>query len=1208
MWRIIFTIVGLLALLALIWFVGPFISIADWAPLDEIWEQIVATAVVLSIFGIVILIRWLIRRRRAKKLEEGIVEQAAQDDTPILREKMEDALATLKKSSKRGGAAALYELPWYIIIGPPGAGKTTALINSGQKFPLAGPGGPRAIAGFGGTRHCDWWFTEDAVLIDTAGRYTTQDSDAAADSASWQGFVDLLKDTRPRQPINGAIVCISISDIMGLDQAELNAHAAAIRQRLDELHARLGIQFPVYVMFTKMDLISGFMEFFGDLTEEQRKIVWGHTFDPDSKTDNMVAQFPAEFDALMDRLSTKLTDRMQEEVDARSRTQIFGFPAQMASLKQPINDFLVKVFEPTRYSADAVLRGVYFTSGTQEGTPFDRVLGALSRSFGASGAPAPVLSGQGKSFFLSDLLAKVIFLEQGWVGTDMRHIRRKFVSKAVAYVCLFAAVSGATALLVNSYLENKELVGATDQALGEYRELAANTASEVAVSDTDFGRVLPILHKLRHLPAGYQAWKDDETSPISASFGLDQRPRIEYANVQAYREGLQRYFLPRLILRVENQIVANQGNTTFLYEALKVYLMLGNQAALEPELVRNWMKRDWEKNLFRGAEYEQGRAQLLSHLDALLERLPPPPKPGADPDPSRVDLNGPLVQATQATLARMPVAERAYTLMKGLAESATFQDWSPADPDVGGADVTVVFETQAGDPLDTLVVDGFYTYRGFHEGVLGTMEAVVASVANESWVIGDAGGEVIDAQFRSIRKDILEIYRNDFIRAWDDVLKKLRMKSVTGDQGMTVLNALGAPGSPLRKILRSLRKQTELTVAPAPATPGGDGAAALPGAGSPEVERVTDFATGEAINRGRTQGERLAIELALGAAGPGGARAEGEPLPPSPGERIEAYFKDLHDFAGTAEGEAPVDNLVAIFEKIWRQKGILASSPSATVAAQAQAELDAQIVALEAAAERAPGEVKGVAKEAAANLKGEAGAGAKDRLGRLLANNVTSACTAIVTNKYPFYATSSRDVTVGEFASLFAPNGVMDAFFKEHLDNMVDRGAGAKNWRWRTDVGVGKLLSNATLREFERAYEIRQAFFPAGSAAPKIDFTITPISLDGALSVIFTVGSARVVYEHGGANEVPAVWPVPPGGEVSVAVAPEIAGTQNRLFRDGEWALFKLLSGRMLPRGNEVTVSFDIGGRKATFKLRVLAGDNPFTLPALREFRCPTGF
>lgn len=90
----------------------------------------------------------------------------------------------------------LYQLPWYVIIGAPGAGKTTALVNSGLHFPLADRFGNQ-LRGVGGTRNCDWWFTNDAVLLDTAGRYTTQESQREEDAGEWQSFVALLKNTAP---------------------------------------------------------------------------------------------------------------------------------------------------------------------------------------------------------------------------------------------------------------------------------------------------------------------------------------------------------------------------------------------------------------------------------------------------------------------------------------------------------------------------------------------------------------------------------------------------------------------------------------------------------------------------------------------------------------------------------------------------------------------------------------------------------------------------------------------------------------------------------------------------------------------------------------------------------------------------------------------------------------------------------------------------
>ena len=237
------------------------------------------------------LIRYWRRRRAEKAIEQALKASGEKsDDSDVLAGRMTEALDTLKRSS--GKQSFLYELPWYIIIGPPGAGKTTALVNSGLKFPLAGQDGAASIAGVGGTRYCDFWFTEDAVLIDTAGRYTTHDSDAETDRKSWLSFLSLLKDNRAKQPINGVILAISVEDVLLLPEDELTGHANAIRKRLLELHQELKIDFPVYALFTKADLIDGFREYFGNFTETRRRKVWGATFQTQDRTQNLVVAGP----------------------------------------------------------------------------------------------------------------------------------------------------------------------------------------------------------------------------------------------------------------------------------------------------------------------------------------------------------------------------------------------------------------------------------------------------------------------------------------------------------------------------------------------------------------------------------------------------------------------------------------------------------------------------------------------------------------------------------------------------------------------------------------------------------------------------------------------------------------------------------------------------------------------------------------------------
>ena len=1180
--KIVFTVLGLVALSLLVWFVGPLAGYGTVYPLEGVVTRSVIIAVIWLIAAAVWGVREMRRRKRAKEIEQSITQTAA-DDTPILRDKMQDAMSTLKKTSKRGGTAYLYDLPWYIIIGPPGSGKTTALVNSGLKFPLAGAGGAQAIAGVGGTRHCDWWFTEEAVMIDTAGRYTTQDSDSEADRRSWTGFLDMMAENRPRQPINGVLVCISVEDIMTLPPNELDAHANAIRRRLDELHNRLKISFPVYVMLTKMDLVAGFMEFFGDLTPEQRAMVWGMTFKPKDRNDNMVAAFPEEFDGLMMALSDQTTDRLQMEPDARARSRIFGFPTQMASLKGPINEFLVKVFEPSRYQTEAALRGVYFTSGTQEGTPIDRVLGALGRSFGAQGGVAMAFSGQGKSFFLTDLLQRVVFTESGWVSTNIAHIRRNFAMRAAAYAALFLVVVGVGGAWGYSYMRNAAIEEQIDFAIDEYRELAASQINEVKVGDGELHSVLQPLDKLRNMPLGYASLDDDV--PFSEGLGLGQHDRLQAANVAAYRDALDRLFLPRLIYRMEQLLEKNIQNTAFVYEALKVYLMLGGQAKMDEDLVRTWMARDWS-NLYPGAGNAKGRERLLDHLNASLER-----------PSSKVALNGPLVQEAQRTLARMPVADRAYTLMKTRAESQGYPEWNAATR--GGPDSTLVFETRDGRPLNEVKVPGFFTWAGFHDGVLAQMEPMVERARNERWVLGDVGEQsAIEAQFVTIRQDIMNRYRAEFTEVWDNQLSRLKIASVGGGNDLRVMSALAAPTSPLKQLMVSLTKETRLTEMPEGA--GGGAEAGV------DTGRVGNVAEQKAVQQAATAGGQVGTALALTALDQqGGAAAGGAPVV-NYGEDIEAHFKPLHEFASAAEGgQAPVDGLIARFNNLYQAMNLMQAGGAAKE--QAVQTMQAELLAMKADAARQPGLVANMTEGTIEALGGIALGSSKAQLNQALGDQVTAQCEQVVDNRYPFFPDATREVPLADFARLFGPNGIMNTFFQQKLAAMVDQSGGS--WRWRGDTQLSQTLSPAALRQFQLAAQIRDAFFATGGGLPQVAFSVTPVTLSpDAYTVTFDVDGQQLVYDHRAARPVSMNWPGPGGGRVEVAVTPELPGQQSRISETGIWGLFKLVrKGAALDQGDRIAVDFSIGGRDASFTIQPSSVLNPFTLGALTEFRCPRG-
>jgi type VI secretion system protein ImpL len=379
------------------------------------WIAVLATVAV--VFGAVAFLFWgrLRARSASREIERSLGQQAdaqaqavrpdQQIEIEAMRAEFQKAVRSLKSSKlARGGADALAILPWYMIIGPPGAGKSTALRASGLKFPfLSSRGG--GVKGVGGTRNCEWWLTNEAVILDTAGRYATEDDDRD----EWLGFLDVLLRTRPRKPINGLLVAISVAEVGAETEEGVIELAKRPRDRVDEVMAHLQMVLPTYLLFTKADLIPGFVETFGDLRKNERGQIWGFTLPPTSAGERGQA-FEEHFDELLACVEERTLRRIGEERQLAARERIHGFPQQLEALRPNLTLLAEHLFAENVYQDTPALRGVYFTSGTQEGRTIDRVMTAMAEAFGiepAAAAAEPVI--EAKSYFLRDVFAKVIF-------------------------------------------------------------------------------------------------------------------------------------------------------------------------------------------------------------------------------------------------------------------------------------------------------------------------------------------------------------------------------------------------------------------------------------------------------------------------------------------------------------------------------------------------------------------------------------------------------------------------------------------------------------------------------------------------------------------------------------------------------------------------------------------------------------------------------
>jgi len=394
---------GLITIIAIVFVLGAILKI-PWS------IRIGIIIFVILVFIIFFLYKKMKDAQKAGKIENSI--SSSSDPRSISPEKRAeidqfkkqlDAAITSLKNSKLGrgkiGKSALYTLPWYMIIGPSAAGKTTAIQNSGLEFPY----GKDAIKGVGGTRNCDWFFSTRAIFLDTAGRYVSQ----TEDRAEWIAFLETLKKNRHKKPVNGVIVALNVDEIINSDNEHLNEHAKNIRGRIDELIENLKIVFPVYFVFTKCDLIQGFIEYFGDFSEIERSQIWGATLtttqqlDPDPK-----AVFESEFKKLAELIQKVRIIRLSNPLKREQRRKVFLFPFQFRSLQDKLTYLIGEVFQPNPYQDNPIFRGFYFTSGTQEGAPLDLAIREIAKKFNLP--PASVNEEQEivetKNYFIKDLL------------------------------------------------------------------------------------------------------------------------------------------------------------------------------------------------------------------------------------------------------------------------------------------------------------------------------------------------------------------------------------------------------------------------------------------------------------------------------------------------------------------------------------------------------------------------------------------------------------------------------------------------------------------------------------------------------------------------------------------------------------------------------------------------------------------------------------
>jgi type VI secretion system protein ImpL len=1085
------------------------------------WPAWVVSAVVAVVLALIAVLRLLKARQAAGAIESGLagggrtgrgIRPELQAQVQAMRAEFEKALRSLKTSrAGKHGGNALSVLPWYVIIGPPGGGKSTVLRNSGLRFPyLSAKKG--AVKGIGGTRNCDWWLSNDAILLDTAGRWATENED----SDEWLSFLDLLKKSRGRKAVNGVLIAVSVDQLAG-GETEIGDLAAALRERVDELQGRLGVSAPIYLLITKCDLLAGFTETFSSLSESDRAQIWGLTLPFDAPVDERTDLFVERLDELLSTLEVHSVKRLGEERRLEERERIHQLPQEFEEMCPNLVALVKDLFAENVYADTPILRGVYFTSGTQEGHPLDRIMKRMAEAFGLMVRPSAPDVVRTKAYFLADVFKRVVFPDQDAVALSGGARKQERVMGWAMAGGSLALAAGIAAAPILAYSQNASLVKDT-RAL-----VAGLAAARTANGDLTGGKPLEDL-----APIVDRLWELQQHGPsLSMTFGFYQGDRLAEPVAWSIRRQVIVPAAARDLDVLRTLPAARTVGIDDAYSRLSRYLLLSSpRAAEEPRPAQS----EWNERIV-----PQVREGLIEAWQRRAAAEKSPVTPLAARTLARlVDLyfvpartNERLwLERDEGAVVKARAALRAMSRQDPFKALTTAPELAQHDLSLGkllGGAMVLLREDAK--------VDGAFTRAG-HELVQARLNKLeegeaITGGGDEEWVIGPrralSKGEVAAIQTR---------YFEQYEQQWRALLVAVHPKGPTDLSDALALLRRHQEEQPLNRILKALADNLRF---------------------DSKADQLAGALGDKAV--ARVGGKNKLAGAALAAQRPG---------PPAAEVAIRARFAPLVSF-GVADKEGAVTPLDVYYKQLagLQQALVVYEESRATAALRKET-----TVAKQQVTEQTERYGKGVWQPTLSKMLMPLISGVEDLVvgastetaNRLWCDAVVLPFDEVLRDRYPFQV-DGTDAPIAEVEKFFQPKaGTLWAYYEDQLKADIE----LVGKRFRVKERAALQYRRGIPEFLSSALRISETLFPPGAdkMAPRIEIRLKAASGPGGTvsRVIFRVGGAKP-FEYGNWTErwEPLVWPAR-GAKLSLLG--QIPGLPRDVVDlEGDWAFMRMLTG-----------------------------------------------
>ncbi|MFJ3458573.1 type VI secretion system membrane subunit TssM [Scandinavium goeteborgense] len=1083
------------------------------------------------------------------------------------------------------------ELPWYLVLGNEKAGKTSLIAGSGQHFPLPeqlSRVGARAVP----TTHCECWFANDALFIDTAGKYV---SDGKTSQTQWHALLNAIARYRAVKTLNGVIVAISATDILSGSKAEQLELAVALRSRLGEIRSRLGVFFPVYVVLTKLDRLGGFDEYFRNLTVEGREQILGVTFPYGDKNQTnetrLKEDIARELQLLEARLENNMNLRQQEEYAVADRKKMYALPQDFRLLSQGVTEVVKNIFFASRYDETQFytsLRGIYFASSYQPGETalqnpttliqrwrkFISTQGSVPQEFDTIEETESLIShvAGGRQYFLRQLFAEVIVKDAGLVRDNqhmtLRHRLVNIAGHCVVVVLSVWLLNG----LFTSYQNNTRYLDVVSQNL---HKLELSTTSYIESTDDN---LLPGLLRMSQTLQDYG--RLDVASPdLRYRYGLYAGKEVARQADSLYQFFLHKLLLPKVEIQAAKTLqdaIVSQDNDR-IYEALKLTLMLSEEGRFDPKYATTAITEQW---LQAGKAQLYGEpAVLATHLTNLFSQ-PDWWRDGIPADPQ-------LIKLARAMLARGSVTVRLYGRLKNSLQTDAPEAMTLNQ--LTGSDAPQIF-TLADRQLLESGIPGLFTYAGYHKVVKKKGIPRLSAIWDEDrWVMGYSAGNTTDVV--KINEDVLALYLQDYRQSWERFIASIRLVSIPSSSSAVpdfsgdiyMLRTLASGSLPLLNLARALVRETTLTAPD-----------------SLVSDNLPLVKTPHALNNVKKLSSALILdENKLLAAGVDNAFS---PL------RTFVNGSDATNSGSAGSQTMPGTQLNKVMGGLMDQYTLLVISSSAINQSDVTTISDSGKM-MAAEAQSWPDPFKNIIQPLLSGMYEKVDRQTIASSQKSIDAGPAQVCRTTLGGRYPF-ADSEQDVSLSDIEHFFAKGGVADEYFQQKLADKVD--TSVSPWRYKGGA------DSQELEMFEQAAVIRQALFQDNEGR-KLALHLTmsvPYMSPTITQLVLHVEGNDFKYTHGPVTPVSIIWPGMHSG-INLSAMPRLTAvrtetmentSKNPIRIDGAWSFFHWLDrAQQVEDGaaNAQVYTFPLDTRRVDVAMTGLTYGEESVIDLLHRFKCP---